>query len=133
MRNVALRNATTRLGFAAALVIVAAGASACSSTTAKAEPCPAADQINVEVKALDKYKFEPAVMEAKAGKFVIKLVEAGSLPHNIRIRGLDGTAAVSSSSKSACATFTLAKGTYTYYCSVSGHEAAGMIGTLTVS
>jgi plastocyanin len=27
----------------------------------------------------------------------------------------------------------LAKGTYTYYCSVPGHEAAGMKGTLTVS
>ena len=133
MRNVALRTTAARLGFATALVTISAAASACSSEATKAEPCPAADQINVEVKALDKFKFDPAVLEAKAGKFVLKLVEAGSINHNIHIRGLDGTATVTSSTKSACATFTLAAGTYTYYCSVSGHEAAGMKGTLTVS
>ncbi len=133
MRNVALRTAATRLGFAAALLMVTAGASACSSDSAKAEPCPADDQINVEINALDKFRFDPAALEAKEGKFVVKLLEDGSLPHNFRIKGLDGVATVDASTKSACATFSLAKGSYTYYCSISGHETAGMKGTLTVS
>ncbi len=79
-------------------------------------------------------RFTPSTLTAKSGKFVVKLVEKGSINHTFQIHGLSGEAAVDGSTKTSCATFTLAPGaTYTFYCGVSGHEAAGMKGTLTVS
>lgn len=102
-----------------------------SSETTKAEPCPA--KVDLEVKALDKFRFEPASLEAKAGKFVVKLIEDGSISHTFEIRGADGKAVVDADTKEACATFDLKAGKYTFYCSVSGHEAAGMKGEITVS
>ncbi len=103
----------------------------CSSSSPKAEPCPAS--VNVDVKALDSYRFDPPKLTATAGKFVVRLTEAGSLNHTFQIHGADGQVTVSADSKTACATFTLAKGTYKYFCSVSGHESQGMKGDLTVS
>ncbi len=57
------------------------------------------------------------------------------IPHNFKIeRGtkkLGGTKTITKGV--ARATLTLMKGTYVFYCSVPGHEAAGMKGKLTVS
>ena len=58
----------------------------------------------------------------------------GSPGELIAISGFDGTGGTSgvSPGKTASLTVTLKPGTYTFYCPVDGHKAAGMKGTLKV-
>lgn len=94
-------------------------------------PCPASGAVVVH--SLDTLKFSPPTLSAKAGKVTVQLVNDGALAHTFQIKGVDGKAEVNGSQKSACQTFDLQTGSYTYFCGVSGHEQAGMKGTLTVS
>ena len=79
-------------------------------------------------------KFLASSASATAGQVTINMKNASSVPHDIAIKGNGvtqvgkvvqngGTSTVGSSLK---------PGSYTFYCSVDGHEAAGMKGTLTV-
>ena len=79
-------------------------------------------------------KFDTTSLEATAGKVTIDFTNDSSLPHDVKIEGNgvngEGTDQVTGSSTSA--TLDLKPGTYTFYCSVDGHRAAGMEGTLVV-
>ncbi len=59
---------------------------------------------------------------------------ASSVPHDIAIQGggVSKIGPIVSGGGVSTVTATLAPGTYTFYCSVPGHEAAGMKGTITV-
>jgi plastocyanin len=59
---------------------------------------------------------------------------ASSVPHDIAIRGsgVSQVGKVVQNGGTSTVSETLKPGTYTFYCSVDGHEAAGMKGTLTV-
>jgi plastocyanin len=78
--------------------------------------------------------FDPTTLEASAGKVTIDFTNDSSVPHNVTIEG-NGIEEVASDTvtgdKSSVST-DLPAGEYTFYCSVDGHEAAGMKGTLTV-
>jgi plastocyanin len=79
-------------------------------------------------------KFLASSATATAGKVTINMKNASSVPHDIAIRG-NGVSAVGkvvSGGGTSTVAETLKPGTYTFYCSVDGHEAAGMKGTLTV-
>jgi plastocyanin len=80
--------------------------------------------------------FNQTTLTASAGTVTIDFENQSSLPHNVTVadstgKVLGSTPTFSGGSKNL--TLKLAKGTYTYYCSVPGHRAAGMQGTLTVS
>ncbi len=78
-------------------------------------------------------KFEQTNVSATAGSITIDFTNMSSLPHDVRIEGngaSGGTEQITNSSTSA--TVDLEPGTYTFFCSVDGHRAAGMEGTLTV-
>ncbi len=79
-------------------------------------------------------KFDTTSLEATAGKVTIDFTNDSSLPHDVKIEGNgvngEGTDQVTGGSTSA--TLDLKPGTYTFYCSVDGHRAAGMEGTLVV-
>jgi plastocyanin len=78
-------------------------------------------------------KFEQTDVSATAGSITIDFTNMSSLPHDVRIEGngaSGGTDEITNSSTSA--TVDLDPGTYTFFCSVDGHRAAGMEGTLTV-
>jgi plastocyanin len=79
-------------------------------------------------------KFDKTKLEASAGKVTIDMKNPSALQHNVviegngvdkegKVVGQDGTSTVSANLKA---------GKYTFYCSVDGHEQAGMKGTLTV-
>jgi plastocyanin len=73
-------------------------------------------------------------LTAKAGPVEIAFTNDSSAPHDVVVER-DGdevakTDVVSSGKSSASAELTA--GQYTFYCSVAGHRAAGMEGTLTV-
>jgi plastocyanin len=79
-------------------------------------------------------KFEETSVEATAGSVTIDFTNDSPLSHDVKIEGNgvngEGTDTVTGGSTSA--TVDLEAGTYTFYCSVDGHRAAGMEGTLVV-
>lgn len=79
-------------------------------------------------------KFLASSASATAGQLTINMKNASTVPHDIAIKGNGVTEAgkiVSNGGTSTVST-SLKPGTYTFYCTVDGHEAAGMKGTLTV-
>ena len=124
---------TVALGMLAVVGAIS-GFSACSSDpAAKAQPCPAT--VDATISAKGNFHFSTTSLNAKAGPWTVKLVQDDptKLGHTFELHGVSGKAAVSSSRKEACATFTLSRGEYTFFCGVSGHESSGMKGKLTVS
>jgi plastocyanin len=75
--------------------------------------------------------FTAAKATGQPGPVTIEMPNKSGLPHDITIDGLGKGAIVSSGTSSFKATLAAGK-TYTYYCSVPGHRAGGMHGTLTV-
>jgi plastocyanin len=85
----------------------------------------------VTVHAQDTLKFDKTAYTAKAGTIDIDYVNDGSQPHTLLIQGNKKfKLGIGREDKG---TVTLAAGTYTLYCNLPGHEAAGMKATLTVS
>jgi plastocyanin len=79
-------------------------------------------------------KYEETDVSATAGSVTIDFTNMSSLPHDVTIEGngaSGGTDVITGSSTST--TIDLQPGTYTFFCSVDGHRAAGMEGTLTVN
>jgi plastocyanin len=79
-------------------------------------------------------KFDQASLSASAGKVTIDFTNDSSLPHNVTVEGNGITNEATDTIKQSSATLSLdlKPGTYTFFCSVDGHRAAGMEGTLVV-
>jgi uncharacterized cupredoxin-like copper-binding protein len=79
-------------------------------------------------------KFDKTALAAKAGQVKVTLTNSSPVPHNISLKGtgVNAHSATISGGKTANVTATLKPGTYEFYCSIPGHEQAGMKGTLTV-
>ncbi|WP_108664943.1 plastocyanin/azurin family copper-binding protein [Euzebya rosea] len=78
--------------------------------------------------------YTSAPSEGTAGENIIAIDNAGSLEHNVVFEGLNNDQPVVASAGGAdVAPFGLDAGTYTYYCSIPGHRAAGMEGEITLS
>jgi plastocyanin len=79
--------------------------------------------------------FNKKTLTAPRGRVQLILTNNSSLPHNVSIRGR-GLAAKFGKTVTkggvSRVTATVKAGKYTYFCSVRGHEAAGMKGTLTI-
>ncbi|MFY9265048.1 MAG: plastocyanin/azurin family copper-binding protein [Solirubrobacterales bacterium] len=78
--------------------------------------------------------FEAGKAVASSGAVKLVMDNPASVEHNIAIRGngVDVKGAVVNKGGQSRADATLKAGEYTFYCSVPGHEAGGMKGTLTV-
>ena len=80
-------------------------------------------------------KYNAKMLKAKAGAVTIRFTNLSRLRHNVRLeigeKEYGGTRTIGHGSTQV--TVHLAKGVYHFYCSVPGHEDAGMSGTLTVS
>jgi plastocyanin len=78
--------------------------------------------------------YDQTSLEAAAGTVTINLTNDSSLPHDVNVEG-NGVEAASEvvTGGSTSLSADLAAGEYTFYCSVDGHRAAGMEGTLTVN
>jgi len=98
-----------------------------SSTTTQA---PAAAQ-TVQVKESE-FRIALAGYRAKAGKFTFAVKNAGQLPHDLAIKGGPKTELIQPGG-TAQLTATLKPGKYHLYCSVPGHEQAGMKIDITLS
>lgn len=80
-------------------------------------------------------RFDQTTVHAHAGKVEIIFVNHSTIKHNVNIESgeheLGHTRTVGRGTVKV--TVTLKAGKYNYYCSVPGHEDAGMHGTLIVS
>jgi plastocyanin len=86
---------------------------------------------SITVHAEDQLKFDKTAYTAKAGTVDITYVNDGSVAHTLLIQDHGGFKL--SIGGTAHGTTTLKAGTYTLYCDLPGHEAAGMKATLTVN
>jgi uncharacterized cupredoxin-like copper-binding protein len=81
-------------------------------------------------------KFTKSALTAKAGTVTIDFTNSSPLAHNFTVQqGTSGPvvgATPTFMGGTKTLTLKLKAGTYTFYCSVPGHRAAGMQGTLTV-
>ena len=69
---------------------------------------------------------------APAGKLTVKMRNKSGTPHNIAIDGKGAGKEVTKRRRLVVQRRPSAAGSYTFYCTVPGHRAAGMEGTLTV-
>lgn len=79
--------------------------------------------------------YDKTELTAKPGKATVDFTNDSPIPHDVKFQDSDGKDIGGTdiiTGKSTTAEIDLKPGTYTFYCSVPGHEAAGMKGTLTV-
>ena len=93
----------------------------------------AAKNGTLTVDAVDGTAFQSTKASAPAGKLTVKMPNKSPLQHDIVLQGVSGAhGKLVPQGGTSTFTATLKPGKYTYFCSVPGHEAAGMKGTLTV-
>ena len=114
----------------------ASSGSGSGSAGAAAPPqTPPASAQQVTGRALDTMRFEPSSLTVRTGEPVtLTFDNAGRMPHDFTLtQGVSRRVqAVADGGQRATVTFTLEQpGTYSFVCSVPGHEAAGMKGTIT--
>ena len=113
------------------LGVTACGGSDSGSSSYKEPTGPPVKTLKVES---GNVFFKPTTLASPPGivKITLKNIESGS--HDLQIHEIPGfSIEVSGDGSTASGKVQLKKGTYHYYCSIPGHEAAGMKGTLTVS
>lgn len=78
--------------------------------------------------------FASTAASAKAGNVEIEMPNQASIQHDIAIKGPGAMKAGARVGKGGTSKFSISlkPGKYTFYCTVPGHEAGGMKGTLTV-
>jgi uncharacterized cupredoxin-like copper-binding protein len=83
------------------------------------------------------FKFTLSRQEVPAGKVDLELLDNGQDEHDLHIRPASGgpdvaPPVVAQAGEHKDEEIVLAPGTYTFYCSLPGHEAKGMHATFTV-
>jgi len=110
-----------------------------SSTPAATTPVPGtttggAQKLSLAADPEGQLKYDKSSLSAKAGTVTIAFTNTAPLEHNLSIesasKSVVGTTPIFKGTK--LLTLKLAAGTYKFFCSVPGHRAAGMEGTLTV-
>ena len=145
-----------RSGYAAVgLAVLAIGAAGCGSddnndngsastpastaaptTSTAATSTPAAAGGGTVTLGESEFKITPKDATAKAGKVTIDVKNDGAIVHNLNVEG-NGLAEKKTADlqpgSSGKLTVDLKPGKYEMYCSIDGHRASGMEGTITVS
>lgn len=109
--------------------------SAASSTPAPASSEGAAQTLSLAANPEGQLKYNTTSLSAKAGKVSIDFANTAPVGHNVTIASASGAvvgATPTFQGGSKTVSLNLKPGTYKFYCSVPGHRAAGMEGTLTV-
>lgn len=126
---------------AAYVGLVAARAGQDSGALASAVPNvnqkPAVEKsgvVEIDADPTGQLKFLASSASASSGKVALRMRNMSSVPHDIAISGggVNQIGPVVSSGGVSTVSASLKPGKYTFYCSVPGHRAAGMAGTLTV-
>ncbi|HRV59562.1 MAG TPA: plastocyanin/azurin family copper-binding protein [Solirubrobacterales bacterium] len=112
-----------------------------SSDTAPTQSQPADNSmgsgqvLNLAADPSGQLAYDKTELSAKAGKVTLDFTNESPIGHNVVIEDSSGKEIASTDTitgQSTTAEFKIKPGTYTFYCSIPGHEQAGMKGTLTV-
>lgn len=126
---------TTAAATSSSAAATGTGTSASSGTSSAAAGGSGA--VAIAANPSGSLSYDKKTLSAKAGKVTITMTNMSPVGHNITIQQgtsgavLGSTPTFQGGSKSV--SVTLKAGTYTFFCSVPGHRAGGMVGTLTVS
>ena len=90
--------------------------------------------VKLSADASGQLAFNTTSLSAKAGKITLDMSNPSAVPHGIAVEGagVDKRGPTVNQGSTSTLTVALKPGTYTFYCPVDGHKAAGMKGTLTV-
>jgi plastocyanin len=99
-----------------------------------AEGGGSATKLMLRADAGGKLAYDKQSLTAPAGTVTITMSNPSALSHDVSIdgSGTDEQGEVVAKGGTSTVTADLAPGTYAFYCSVPGHRAGGMEGTLTV-
>jgi plastocyanin len=125
-----MRRTLLCLAGAAALAITLTACGDSGDDSNNTASCTTSDS-TVTVEAQDALKFDSDSYEAGAGCVEITYTNAGSVAHTLLVKGKSGFKL--SVGDTDTGTIELTPGTYTLYCDIAGHEAAGMKADLTVA
>lgn len=125
-----MRRTLLSLAGAAALAVTLTACGDSGDDTTDTASCTTSDS-SVTVEAQDALKFDADAYEAGAGCVDITYTNAGSVAHTLLVKGQSGFKLSVGDTDEG--TIELTPGTYTLYCDVAGHEAAGMKADLTVT
>ncbi len=130
--------ATSAAGSSAAATGTSAGTGTGAATSSSAAAAGgASSNIAIAADPGGALSYDKKTLSAKAGKVTITMTNMSPEDHNITIQqGTNGavlgaTPTFQGGTKSV--SVNLKPGKYTFFCSVPGHRAGGMVGTLTVS
>jgi plastocyanin len=125
------------------LALIAAGCGGNDDGDDEAAPPPPAetggaiDETRLENPADEggELAFEKNELTAPAGLVTLVMENPAPVEHNIAVKGngIDEKGPIVGEGGTSEISITLEPGEYTFYCSVPGHEAGGMKGTLTVT
>ena len=107
-------------------------------TEAMTSPAAAADTSATTPQAItvegNEFAFSPSTITAKMGQpITVTFKNTGKYPHNFTVADLNVQTKTIKTGEQDTVTFTPSKtGSFTYVCTVPGHEDKGMKGTLTV-
>jgi plastocyanin len=106
-----------------------------STTPAPSPPAISKSPLALAANPAGELSYSTTQLAVKAGKVTINFTNQSPVGHNVTVANASGkvlgaTPTFTGGAKSL--TLNLPPGTYTFYCSVPGHEMAGMKGTLTV-
>jgi plastocyanin len=135
-------NSTSKAATSSAAAGTGTSASTSSAATSSAGTSSAAaggasSNLAIAANSSGQLSYDKKTLSAKAGKVTITMTNMSPLGHNITVQqGTSGsvvgaTPTFQGGTKSVA--LTLKPGKYTFFCSVPGHRAGGMVGTLTVS
>jgi uncharacterized cupredoxin-like copper-binding protein len=116
--------------------VPSSAAEACATahrgTTAVEQATDEPPLATVDVEARDLW-FKPAALTVSGSEHrTIRLKNAGRVVHNLTVDELGIVIVVTPGEVGEAILTDIEPGTYAYYCSISGHQEAGMVGTLTV-
>jgi plastocyanin len=124
-------------GTSAATSAAAGTGTSASATSSAAAAGGGSSALTIAANSSGSLSYDKKTLTAKAGKVTITMTNMAPVGHNITIQQgtsgavLGSTPTFNGGTKSV--SVNLKAGTYTFYCSVPGHRAGGMVGTLTVS
>lgn len=113
----------------------APAATTTASSSTSTSSTSAASTLPIEANREGQLAYNTKSLSAKAGKVSIDFTNMAPLAHNVTIEGAGGKilgATPTFQGASKTVSLQLKPGTYKFFCSVPGHRAAGMEGTLTV-
>jgi plastocyanin len=112
----------------ASAVVLAMGIGGVLAAAAEARP-----SATYRLAATNDLKFNKRTIRARAGSVTLRMSNPTRLPHAVAIKGrVRKSGKTVNRGGTSRVTARLRRGTYTFYCPVGNHEAAGMKGRLVV-